>query len=61
MLCPNKRRITNKTSENTICLIPNEGGFGPAGSVAFESVVILELLSSRRVRKDELFEDQPAG
>jgi hypothetical protein len=45
MLSPSRSKRTTKTSANRKCLIPNEGGSGPAGSVVLDELVMESILT----------------
>src|ERR1039458_4928035 len=46
MLWPSRKKMTAKKTINRNCLIPNEGGFRPAGSVVFNELAIDLILTT---------------
>ncbi len=46
MLWPSRKKMTAKKTTNRNCLIPNEGGFRPAGPVVFSELAIDLILTT---------------
>src|ERR1019366_3357106 len=46
MLWPSRKKMTAKKTTNRNCLIPNEGGFRPAGPVVFNELAIDLILTT---------------